>query len=259
MNAIMGPRFMRNSVLSYNQAVARTRQKATYSLIELVRPDGYDAYSIEQQFQIFRWMVATAKATVPTKAETGRWGASDALCVLATKPTCVNGSVPLHIHSIEDLHRHFHYALLARDIGPSAHRWRRENRISVTETHILHFPHYAPFAGAPLHGKPTAESEIAKAFDGLMKAGGRLTTQLNSCHAGAVEIYGVTVHVRPQGFSFVLDYGYEGSIWYHTLTETPGMWAGEGETFHYNAYGRKSEPLIDTLSRAIEALEALKK
>jgi hypothetical protein len=35
------------------------------------------------------------------------------------------------------------------------------------------------------------------------------------------------------------------------------MWEGTGDTFHHNPYGRKSEPFINTLDRAITELASL--
>ena len=239
------------------QKTAPIQQKARYAFIELVRPDCYSIYSIEQRFQIWRWMVRTAMNIKPTDAETGRWGVHGPIELLSGQPTCCGMSEVAPIRSIKDLNNRFHWALLSRDAGPSARRWRGENYINVDARRILYFPHYAPFCGAPLQGKPTAESDVRKALDILLDATGTLTTQLNSCHAGAVEIYGVSVAVRPEGFRFVLRYGFDGSSWDHELAATPNMWEGTGDTFHRNPYGRKSEPFINTLDRAITTLESL--
>ena len=150
------------------------------------------------------------------------------------------------------------YALLARDIGTSAARWRQENGINLTEHKILSFPHYTPFGGSPLQGKVASEQDIRKAIEALLGGGsGELTTQLNRSYVEAKEIYGVNVKVRPEGFSFVLNYGFDGSSWTHELAATPNMWEGQGDTFRYNPYGQNSEPFINTLDRAITALKGL--
>jgi hypothetical protein len=241
------------------QKPAQLRQKARYAFVELVRPDCFVPYSIEQCFGIFRWMVATANGTVPTAKETGRWGASNPQCLLNMHPTCVNDYDVSGVGSIAQLGKRFHFALLSRDAGASARRWRLGNGIGVTEQKILCFPHYAPFCGAPLQGKLLSEQDTRKALDGLLESSGILTTQLNSYHAAATEIYGVKVHVSPEGFTFTLEYGYDGSIWHHQLAVTPNMWEGEDDTFRRNPYGRKSEPFINTLDRAISALAELTK
>jgi hypothetical protein len=57
--------------------------------------------------------------------------------------------------------------------------------------------------------------------------------------------------VRPEGFTFMLYYGVDGSRWDHTLASTPNMWSGQGGTFKRHPYGRGSEPFLDTLGRAI--------
>jgi len=233
--------------------------KARYAFIELVRPDCWKLYSIEQYFGIFRWMVQTACATTPTESETGRWGASGPVDLLNGSPSCVNAPEVDGIRGIQDLSKRCHYALLARDIGSSAHRWRNENRININESRILTFPHYAPFCGAPLLGKPTSESDIGKALTGLLESSAPLTTQLNSSYSQATENYGVRVCVRPGGFVFRLEYGFDGSVWHHILAETPHMWEGEGDTFRRIPYTRRSEPFLDTMSRAIAALAELTK
>jgi hypothetical protein len=235
------------------------RQKATYSFIELVRPDGYPVYTIEQRFGILRWMAATARATTPTKAETGAWGAENTFCLLNCHPTCVNDDRVYAIQSLDDLDRRFHFALLSANAGASARRWRKENGISVTEQKILHFPHFKPFAGAPLQGKPRSEAYIKKAVTSLLAYSAPLVPQLNRYHARARETNGVKIHVLPWGFRFVLDYGYDGSTWYHELAATPNMWSGQGETFRYNPYGADSETFMATLDRAITALDELQK
>ena len=217
---------------------APLRQKARYSFIELVRPDWFVPYSIEQRFGIFRWMVATC-ATSSTPMH----------------PNCVNDYDVSGVSSIAQLQKRFHFALLSRDA--SASRWRSENGIDVAGHKILHFPHYAPFLGAPIQGKLLSEQDTQKALDGLLGSRGTLTTQLNSCHAAATEIYGVKIHVSPEGFTLTLEYGYDGSIWHYPLAATPAMWEGEGDTFRRNLYGRKSEPFINTFDRAISALAKL--
>src|SRR6185369_5258771 len=126
-----------------------------------------------------------------TQAETGRWGASNPICLLNCHPTCVNDYDVHPVRSIKDLKTRFHFALLSGNAGASAQRWRRENVIDITRQRILTFPHFAPFAGAMLQGKIICEAGIREALETLLASTGTLTTQLNSCHAGAVEIYGV--------------------------------------------------------------------
>jgi hypothetical protein len=179
------------------------------------------------------------------------------IALLSKQPSCIDDYYgPGPICSLDDLKKRFQYALFAW-AGPSAVRWRAENEINVNTRKILSFPHYAPFAGAPLNGKPTCEADIEKALGKLLDSEGDLTTQLNSCHADAVEIRGVDIKVRPEGFTFMLRYGVDGSRWDHTLASTQNMWSGQGETFRLSPYGRGSEPFLDTLSRAITEMARL--
>lgn len=263
MNFVMAPEYHRQSEWNVtsgtNTADLCIRHKARYDFIEFVRPTSYHSYTVEQQFGVLRWMVERAHAINPTKAETGRWGVSGPLELLSKKPSCVNHSGVDPIGSLDDLRERFHYALLSQYGGPSVVRWMSNNGICITGKKVIHFPHYAPFAGAPLQGKLAAEGAIRDSAQALLTASGRLTTQLNSFYADAVEIYGVPVKVLPNGFQFVLQYGVDGSIWYETLAATPNMWEGEGETFRYLPYGRDSEPFIGTLDRAITRLKELTK
>jgi hypothetical protein len=241
--------------LGFN-APAPLRQRARYDFINLIRPD-HEVYTVEQRFQIYRWMVATAKAIKPTREETGRWGVMGPIALLSKQPSCIDDYYgPGPICSLDDLKKRFQYALFAW-AGPSAARWRAENGISVNTRKILSFPHYLPYAGAPLNGKPTCEADIEKALEKLLDSGGNLTTHLNSCHAGAIEIQSVVVKVRPEGFDFILRYGVDGSSWDYTLAATPRMWEGEGETFRRNPYGRGSEPFLHTMGRAITTMARL--
>ncbi len=255
----MAAAYMAHSAPMGFKRAPRIRQSMSCAFIELVRPDCYDLYSIECQFHIFRWMVQTASEVKPTKAETGRWGVSGPIDLLKMSPSCVNGYPPLHIHSLEDLRRRFHFAVLARDIGPSAQRWRREQFVAPGESRTLDFPHYPAFKGAPLQGKIVSESDVSKSIQALLSAKGRLAVQLNSCHATATDIHGVVVSVIPQGFRFELLYGIAGEQceWRHALAATPHMWQGEGDSLRYIPYGPKSETFIATLDRAIAAFKQL--
>jgi hypothetical protein len=240
---------------------APLRQMARYDFIDLVRPDSFEHYTVEQRFGVFRWMVATAMKVRATPAETGQWGVSGPITLLSMKPTCIDDCChgPEPISSLADLKGRFSYALLSAEAGPSAVRWRLESRIAVTERRHLAFPHYTPFAGAPLNGKLVSEHDIEQAVKQLFASRGALTTQLNSCHASAVDIQCVTVRVSPQGFAFTLHYGIEGEScsWTHSLATTPDMWKGQGKDFRFMPYGRRSEPFLGTLGRAIKRMEEL--
>ena len=198
------------------------KTKAKINFIEFVRPNCYwpAPYSLEQAFGVMQWMVATGKSLPEREDERGRWGISNVECLLSMKPTCVNSYAIDPIHSVQDLRRRFHYALLSSYESLRVERWREKYGIFVTGTRWIQFPHEGSW------GSGVGGQEV----DRLLGATGTLTTQLNQYHAGAVEIYSAPVSISGRGFSFVLNYGYDGSRWFHTLAESEN---GEsfGQTF----------------------------
>ena len=194
---------------------ARVRTKAKIHFAELVRPDGYwpQPYSLEQAFQIYRWMVKTGR---PYSAYQ-EYGVYDLLAGSGAL-----GDADLYynpIRSIEMLRSRFHYAILGRANCQRSAAWREKEHIFFGEQRILQFSHYTPFVGTPLLGKILSEAQIKRLLTAYFSAKGNLCVQLNPCHPGAIEIIELVVRVETCGFRFRFDlhYGYDGSGWWHEL------------------------------------------
>lgn len=220
----------------------RFRIKASIRFIDFVRPDGYwpAPYTLEQAFEVFRWMVRTGVAMKLAKGDTGTWGTSTVNNLLGTQPTCtgnIHGGV--NIYSIDRLRKGFQYAVLSGHAGQLQSRWRHENNVLPTGERIIHFRHHAPFFG------PQSEADIRTALETYFSMGQqepqiRLVKQLNSSYADAVELQSTNVRIMPDGFRFWIQYGVDGSGWDHELTRTKG-----NETF------------IETFQRADRVLQYL--
>ncbi len=185
------------------------KSKAKYTLIEFLRPDGFwpYPYTLEQAFGVFAWMLRTGDKY----HDDGQWGRHDIRSLLSCNPTCTNFSEVDPIHSVSDLRRRFHYAILGSHVGPSLCRWRSEHRILPSGQPIIHFPHHA------YDKTPTSEFDAKLAVDALLAARGRLGVQLNEYHSRAREIHGVSLYWHGC-YRFVLKYGYQGSEWGHELS-----------------------------------------
>lgn len=183
------------------------RTKAKYDFAAFVRPGGYwpHPYSVEQAFGVLRWMVQTG---TPYHSR-GTWGTHSIHGLLSCKPTCVNFNEIEPISSLGDLERRFHYGLL-ENAGARLEQWRQDFGVKVYSQRTITFKHSEPFKDE------MCEAAIKRGLDSLMKASGRLTVQLNEYHRGAKDVLGVRLHLRGT-WIFVLNYGYQGSVWYRTL------------------------------------------
>ncbi len=207
------------------------KYRAMYRLIEFVRPGCFwpQPYTVEQAFGLFAHLVASAG-----EAPRGRNGYNPVAALLSAQPSCEHCTVT-PIYSLEDLRQRFHFALLGHS-SQHVERWRRRLRLKVGNSIPAAFPHH-------IWSKlPQSEHETKQTLVGLFGAQGKLTAQLNSCHAKAKEVYGVRLQLSMDyRWRFVLDYGFDGSVWYETIAE-------QG----------KREPFLLTLRRAAKTLETLK-
>lgn len=195
------------------------KTKARYEFIDFIRPKaGYwpSPYTVEQAFGVFRWMAETG----PRYHAPSRWGTASVKCLLSCQPTCVSFNEITPITGIEDLERRFHYALLYKaSPGGVYDRWRTDCGIGIEQSRVISFPHHDPFKG------PISEATIQSSLESLLSAKGRVTAQLNKYHRHAKNIIGVRLHLRST-WVFVLDYGYQGSVWHRNLSRQT-----RGETF----------------------------
>lgn len=226
----------------------RAKRSAVVSLIEFLRPDCYwpHPYSLEQAFQLFRWMVATAAKS--RYSDQMRWGAMSPIDLLSDSSGIGHSSVA-PISSIADLRRRFQLAFFGTHGGNGTLRWREENGIQAYGTVTLPYRHYVPHAGAK-HLGFDSESAIETALNKFFEKapGMRLAAQLNSFHAGAKVVQDVTIGVSARGFNFNLRYGFTApksgkldSEWTYSLAKTIG-----------------DESFVETFARAIARLEELR-
>lgn len=225
----------------------RTRRSAKIALIEFLRPDHAwpNPYTIEIAFQALRWLIASASGEQYVTRH--QWHQTCAVGLMGGRGA-VNGGCQ-SIKSLSDLRSRFHNAVLARTIDrPEIARWREDKGIHVDATIHMTFRHYKPF-NLPPHLPFRSEDSIVKALENMLghSSGRILTTQLNPVHAGAKVIHSVDITVGASGFWIWLHYGFvdpsvnvHDSEWTHQLAKTEG-----------------DEPFLDTLARAIAALDQL--
>lgn len=95
----------------YGTAPRKPSRKRWFDVrfIDLVRPDGYwpQPYTLEQAFEIFRWMVAKGEGYSTQE----RWGSRGVVDLLSATSGIGHSSV-IPISSLEDLRKRFHYAVL---------------------------------------------------------------------------------------------------------------------------------------------------
>lgn len=220
------------------------KSRFNVSFTDLVRPDGFwpQPYSLEQAFEIFRWMVKTGSGyTSPT-----RWGQVGVKALLsATSANDAEAVTP--IRSIADLRERFQYAILGFARSEAMALWRAAHRVEPGQKVRIGVPVYTPFAGAH-HLGWESEADIAQAFTRLTGGhrGQALAVSLNSVWPDVRHVHGVTVAVRADGFRFQLTFGDDpthdrmASSWTDTLAVT-----------------RPGESFLDTFARARDVLAVL--
>jgi len=219
-------------------ALSKLKRCVTCHFVELVRPGCYwpYPYSVEQALGVLAWMVRSAQELDTPERQRQPWVAHAVKALLSCQPTCTGMTSIRPVVSLGDLKRRFHYALL--DIGnDSVDAWREAFDIRVGGQQRIWFPHYG------YQDAPWSQAVIEQRLTSLLKAQGKLAVQLNQSHRRARQIVAVRLHLSSHTlrWSFVLDYGYGGSVWHHDLAEQqPG------------------EPWVDTLLRAERDLERLK-
>lgn len=216
----------------FNDSPEAPHKKAWFraELIDLVRPDSFwpHPFSIEQAFEIFRWMVATGDAyRDPTRW--GRVGVRELLS--ATSGT--GADEVTSITSLADLRTRFHHALLASPRCPAVVQWRKDHRVEIGARIRVRSPVYTQFEGAR-HLGFGSEGAIKDTLDRITirSRGQTLKARLNYVHLDVETVHGVSIAVSAKGFVFRLKYGdpfhdnRPYSAWSHSLARTR-----PGETF----------------------------
>lgn len=215
-------------------------------LIELIRPDSLWPYpcSIEQAFELMRWMIDTGGPQYETQL---RWGTAGIENLLSATSGLGHHSI-IPIESLDDLRRRFHYAILARPQSEGQERWREEYGITPAGVMTVKRPTYRPFDGAT-HLGWRSEADIQDAFTALCtgSTGKRMAVALNSCHQHSSNwLHHVRIGIyKDRGFSFILTYGDNpadrgASRWDDTIART-----------------RPGESFLDTMARARDVFDCL--
>lgn len=228
-------------------AKPRRRREFSIPLIELLRPDSYwpQPLSIEQAFELMRWMVETGSAGKYSSQL--RWGTCGPIDLLsATSGIGYHYVIP--VESVDDLRKRFHFAVLARPSSEGQEQWREDFNINPLAVVTIKRPTYRPFEGAA-HLGWRSERDIADALKALCSGsrGERMAVSLNSFHKDTVNwLHGVSVAISASdGFSFSLTYG-ENPVDGHA-----SRWA---ETI---ARSRKGESFLDTMARARDVFDCI--
>lgn len=197
------------------------------SFIELLRPSHIwpSPYSIEQAFQVLRWMTTTG---LDYRADT-RWGDQGVFEVLSLKPSCRGFSSVSPITSLADLRQRFHYAILSKSENPIVDKWRRDHDILPDGQATIPYPVYKDWG---VREPFTNQAELKGALTELLEPPKcqklQMAVALNTVHGKETAVYhDVQIKVSRNGFAFILRYGDEarhafGSQWDEVIASTRG-------------------------------------
>jgi hypothetical protein len=171
------------------------------------------SYDDEILFEVFGWMIQTGW-NYQAKSKWGSSGVFECLYGLNTL-----GSQDYHqtygFHNpkewITDLKRAFLRALIPKDVDPVIAKWRDSEQIWLENFRYLNLKvrkqkHNGRMVNEMLHELFSDETRKKK-----------LTTQLNSFYADAVDIHYVLITRSKTQWHAVLNYGFDHSSWCHTL------------------------------------------
>lgn len=197
------------------------------SLIEFLRP-GHSwpyPYTIEQAFQVLRWMTATG---AEYRADT-RWGDQGVFEVLSMKPSCRGFSGVYPITSLADLQQRFHYAILSKSENPIVEKWRRDHDILPDGKATILYPVHRDWGvREPFKNQAEFKKALAELLEPPKDQKLQMAVALNSVHGKETATYhDVQIKIRPSGFAFMLRYGDVGrnefgSRWDEVIASTRG-------------------------------------
>jgi hypothetical protein len=196
------------------------------SFIEFIRPDSWPyPYSIEQAFQVLRWMTATG---VNYRAET-RWGDQGVFEVLSKSPSCRGFPGVSPITSLEDLQQRFHYAILSRSQQPIVEKWRRDHDILPDGKATIPYPIHKDWGvRPPFKNQVELKNALTELLEPPKNQKVQMAVALNSVHGKETATYhDVQIKIKSTGFVFILRYGDEarhafGSRWDEVIASTRG-------------------------------------
>lgn len=221
-----------------DDAPTRPRRRFAVDIRPLIAPNcTLYPLSIDQAFETLRWMVSTSRNYASSRM---RHVTMHQLLSANSDGTLNEGVRP--VSSIKDLKSRFAYAVLGQ--GDDIYQqWRDEHGIHPTASLVIDAPHYGANSSKML--KPRNRHTGPEDLDDVLRHTGGMTLAhaLNNHHPGLRHVRGVAVRVAPDSFTFVLTYGEAGAIgsrWEHVLARTRGR-----------------EPFVETLDRALDAIDLL--
>lgn len=196
------------------------------SFIELIRPGSWPyPYTIEQAFQVLRWMTATG---FEYRADT-RWGDQGVFEVLSMKPSCRGFSSVDPITSLADLQKRFHYAILSKSENSVVDNWRRDHDILPDGKATIPYPVHKDWGvREPFKNQDDLKKALTELLEPPKGQKLQMAVALNSVHGMETAIYhDVQIKVSRNGFAFILRYGDEarhafGSRWDEVIASTRG-------------------------------------
>ncbi|MFH1210489.1 MAG: hypothetical protein V1645_01100 [archaeon] len=194
------------------------RKKKKIHFIDLVRPETLNPYKShigpQEAFGVFQWMVKEGEEV------RGLYEA------LSGKPTCINssGADPFSSNWRREVTEGFRCLLLSSYCSRETEEWKMKKGISITESKIIPFSHYAPQTYVWM-----SNSDLVRLIDDTFKIKDKVTVEkYNECHPRATTAYNLKLRVESTRFSLDLVYGYardRGSAWENKFTSE------EGESF----------------------------
>lgn len=200
-------------------ASPKQARKTNVVFLELVRPDGYwpYPYTVEQTFHIYRWLVETG-----APYSQGGYGVYDLLVGRGTFGS--HNMLWNPVRSFAQLRAYIQRAVLGAPQSKQQVAWRKKFKVLPNGKVVdLWFPHWRPFRGTPVLGATLSEFQLQAVLEKLWGTKGKLRVQLNEYHARAKNVVDIGVHCGNGKFCFDLEYGYDGSVWHHTLGEAEGF------------------------------------
>jgi len=182
-------------------------RKKKVAFIDLLRP--HQCFSIDERFEIYRWMVATAQNYYKPKVASRGWDSHghEAIALLSRSSGHGWGKVPERFRADweEELTLRFQYALLDQFAQSEAIRWRQEQDVDINTTKVLPIRYYS---GKCPEYSVTGRMDMPK----LLKAifgfkGAKLIKQHNPFHEKADTILDISIGVYPD-YNLCIHYGY---------------------------------------------------
>jgi hypothetical protein len=181
-------------------------KKKKISFIDLIRP--HEMFSVDERFEIYRWMVKTGQKYYKEKVASRGWPSSghETIALLSRSSAHGHGPFPERLRSDweDELKLRFQHVLLSKYAQSEAIRWKQENGIDINSTKILPIQYYAE----KYPSYPIEINELHPISAIFKFKGARLKEQYNPFHPKADTILDISIGVYPY-YNLCIYYGYE--------------------------------------------------